>query len=504
MVLRMLLLLLVCAWAPASAFVRVNPATQMFEDASGRTVVFHGVNAVYKQAPWLPSTGAWDAAGSLNEQDAAQLAAWGFNAVRLGVMWPGVAPALGAVDAAYLARVRGVVRTLAGHGIATLIDLHQDLYSRMFCGEGAPDWLVRRGAWLPFPVPALGGESYAVDNNTLYPALEQCLSHVFSDYYWSQAVGQAFQRLYDNDGGDQDALVAYWTAVAAAFANESAVVGYELINEPWAGDVYTDPILIVPGMADKMYLAPMYTRLHQAIRAVDDRHVLFFEKCVANPLEYGAAAGPGGPEYNDRQAYSYHVYCGLYSRNGSVQNVMECDGIDEALWIADQNDVRRLGAGGFMTEFGANPESGADDVQLRYLLEKADNSMQSWAYWQYKYFADLTTTGSGESFYDAAGKLQGAKVRTLSRCYPQAVAGVPTSYSFDPDYSSCVVSFTPNYTISAPTVIYLNAAWYYPLGIAVTVSPTGAASWSQPDANHLELTLLAPHVSAITVTIDSN
>ena len=46
-----------------------------------------GVNAVQKSWPWHPSTGTFDAQSSLNAQDMANLKAWGFNTVRLGVMW---------------------------------------------------------------------------------------------------------------------------------------------------------------------------------------------------------------------------------------------------------------------------------------------------------------------------------------------------------------------------------------------------------------------------------
>ena len=36
------------------------------------------------------------------------------------------------------------------------------------------------------------------------------------------------------------------------------VLGYEIMNEPWCGDVYEDPTLLVPGVADRRYLQPMY------------------------------------------------------------------------------------------------------------------------------------------------------------------------------------------------------------------------------------------------------
>jgi hypothetical protein len=40
----------------------------------------------------------------------------------------------------------------------------------------------------------------------------------------------------------------------------------------FAGNVYANPSLIVPGVADRANLYPMYQRLHRAIRQWDDQH----------------------------------------------------------------------------------------------------------------------------------------------------------------------------------------------------------------------------------------
>ena len=39
--------------------------------------------------------------------------------------------------------------------------------------------------------------------------------------------------------------------------SDENVLGYEIMNEPWCGDVYEDPTLLVPGVADRRYLQPM-------------------------------------------------------------------------------------------------------------------------------------------------------------------------------------------------------------------------------------------------------
>ena len=62
--------------------------------------------------------------------------------IRLGVMWPGVEPIKGYMNQTYLQVMRNLTINLGAAGIYVLVDAHQDLLSRYFCGEGIPDWAV--------------------------------------------------------------------------------------------------------------------------------------------------------------------------------------------------------------------------------------------------------------------------------------------------------------------------------------------------------------------------
>lgn len=75
---------------PILSKIAIDPESRQFIDESGRSVLFHGVNVVYKVAPYIPSDGAFDASDSLNDEDIQNLKNWGFNFVRLGVMWEAV------------------------------------------------------------------------------------------------------------------------------------------------------------------------------------------------------------------------------------------------------------------------------------------------------------------------------------------------------------------------------------------------------------------------------
>ena len=65
---------------------------------------------------------------------------WGFNFVRLGVMWEAVENAPGQYDEAYLSKVNDLINKLGSRGIYTMVDAHQDVLSRKMCGEGIPNF----------------------------------------------------------------------------------------------------------------------------------------------------------------------------------------------------------------------------------------------------------------------------------------------------------------------------------------------------------------------------
>lgn len=128
---------------PAIAKILVDPEHRQFVDEAGRAVLFHGVNVVYKMDPYIPSQGAFDPENSLNEQDILNLQSWGINFVRLGVMWEAVERTKGVYDTNYLQQIDALITRLGEAGIYTLVDMHQDVFARIMCGEGFPDFYAK-------------------------------------------------------------------------------------------------------------------------------------------------------------------------------------------------------------------------------------------------------------------------------------------------------------------------------------------------------------------------
>jgi len=44
---------------------------------------------------------------------------------------------------------------------------------------------------------------------------------------------------------------------------------WQLLNEPWPGDVWSDPLLLLPGVADGKNLQPLFANLTAVIRAAE-------------------------------------------------------------------------------------------------------------------------------------------------------------------------------------------------------------------------------------------
>lgn len=136
------ILCILAAIIMAGSAITVDPDTTHFVDQYGRYAVFHGVNAVQKLFPFYPKLDHFDSNYSLSDVDLENLRGWGFNVIRLHVAWEGVEPQKGVYNYTYIEKLREVVQKCNKYGIYVILDAHQDLFNRQFCGEGFPDWTI--------------------------------------------------------------------------------------------------------------------------------------------------------------------------------------------------------------------------------------------------------------------------------------------------------------------------------------------------------------------------
>lgn len=466
----------------------VDPQTRFFiEKTTGRRRLFHGLNAVYKIPPYYPSRSQFDVKDSICDEDIANLKKWGFNVIRLGVLWNAVVPTEGQINSTYLSTMFKLVKDLESNGIYTMVDMHQDTLGAALCGEGFPKWAVAKildlanfpkNSTKAFPAPFKLNITFGPDG---YPDLQSCVKNNFFFYYLTEESCAAWGSFYNHSELWAD-FGFHWRAVASVFNETNGVLGYELLNEPWAGDLYHEPLRAI---SDKAMIEPLYKVLHKQIRSVDDNHIVFYEPLILDSyLDLvnhvpDITSGPGGPTYNDRQALAYHIYC-PNDEAGDPVLLPVCHQIVKKSWDIFNQTSRRIGGGYFLTEFGATGNDKNSTDFLDTMLNHADAHLASWTYWTWKSFEDITTENpQTETLYEPDGSLQMAKLSTLSRTYAQAIAGHPIDMSYDPHSSEFRLDYMIVSGITGMTEIYFNEHLHYSNGFTVSLQPKNTATWHQ-------------------------
>lgn len=376
-------------------------------DRQGRVVILHGVNAVWKLAPYVPP----DSVLGFSDADADWLSDHGFNAVRLGVLFAGVMPHQGLIDHGYLEKVDRVVKLLASREIYVMLDFHQDLYGDAYRGEGFPAW-------------------------TLRPArFDGVLQAGFPLGYITPRVSRAFDVLWNNTDGIHDDFRDAWVAVAKRWKDQDYLLGYDLINEPWSGSSW--PACARPGGCPNFEinkLQRLYEHVLVGIREVDPYNIVWIEPQVL--FEFGAQSHLGTrPIVDDQIGFSWHNYCiaATLMQAYGVKESATCAKLEERVDQHAAAMVSRMQWASLLTEFGAS-----DDLpDIRRVTANADQNMVGWTYWSYKNWGDPTTQAQGSGaqsmFINDAdlSSVKLAKLAILERPYPQAIAGVPLEYGFD-------------------------------------------------------------------------
>ncbi len=457
-------------------------------DPQGRVVLLHGVNIVWKLDPYYPP----NTPEGFTAADAQWLAGHGFNSARIGTLWVGVMPEEpGKIDANYLAQWDRIVQLLAAQKIWMLFDFHQDMLGHLYQGEGVPDWAVERvqGRFTTL----LGSPAFGFPFN-----------------YFTPQVSEAFDNLWAENGVVRDGFRDAWMAVAAKWKAQPYHMGYDLLNEPWAGLEYPSCLFPMLGCEshERDELQPFFDHARKGIRSVDANNLVWYEP---QPLiSSGAPASGFEPTPGEGQlGYSFHYYCPLNTLANALQlGALDalpfgpqdtCDSFGDSTFAEARAQADKMQAVELLTEFGAT-----DDLQvIRDVTRQADENLVGWQYWQYKNFNDPTTesqgSGSQSLFADDTdlSTVKVDKLKLLERTYPQATAGIPVALSFNPDTAEFSYRYTPR-AASGPTEIYVPVALHYPQGYTVQV--TGATVQSVPNAPRL-LLANSPGATEVTVTV---
>ncbi|MFF3572286.1 cellulase family glycosylhydrolase [Nocardia jiangxiensis] len=479
----LLMVLAVAAVPPSASAQSPRPparAGKWLVDDQGRVISVHGVNLVRKTAPYYPA--------NFGEQDAALLASEGFDAARIGFIWEAVEPRPGVYDDAYIRRIVALNDLLAAHGIRTLVDFHQDGWSRSAgisqlgnsSGDGAPQWAT------------LGADPRNAQDD-------------FQAFWDDKAAADGI--------GIQTHFVHAWQHVIRmlnAGSGRANIVGLDPFNEPYAGSGYScEPFLASCPAFEQGALAQFYGRVITALRGTGDTHVIFPE---SDPNTDGSTALPALPD--SAVGHNFHAYCfpvlgaGIIGAPTPPGFDVVCPPQENQAVAVNAARVDRTAEPGFLSEFGAS-DVNTDNARL---VDLADEHFWSWAYWAYYVYhpqdpANSDTQGLlvDESKPASQANAKQAKLDALAVPWARAIAGTPSKYHFDRATSTMTLTYSTaaaagtHLTSGARTEIFLPTR-HYPRGYDVRVN--GGTVVSAPGAQLVQIaaTSGAAHDVSATVT----
>jgi len=402
-----------------------------FRDSQGRLVYFRGINlgASAKLPPFLPFEDPkwWDI-----------LASWGYNMVRLTIFWEAIEPEPGVYDQRYLDRVEEMVNEASKRGIYVLLDMHQDQYSRCLKGDGAPYWALPKTVD-PKDNSGISGRFW------------------FSAYFVSSDVRTSFSNFFQS----RDLKEHYynsWKEVAKRVSYSPYVLGYDIMNEPFGGEIPNDD-----GLFENGFLRPFYCEAISAIREVDPDAVGFVEPSIIDLYKSKLL-----PFESDRLIYAPHIYKSL-----SWRALLSTDNKGtsfNALVDRQKEKAEYLKMPLFIGEFGVpwdtNPLWGRDR-QVNEAMAALEEEFISNAYWDLSAKNGSTWNEEDYSLIDDEGRPRGLEVNV--RPYVRRLSGSPVHQSFNPDSKEYSLIFDGCLT-NVTTVIYIPQTVHYPAGFMACIS----------------------------------
>lgn len=460
-----------------------------FKDGHGNVVILRGVNlaGTSKVPPFLPLpkstsprisnpdinlTSCKDPAGKFDfvnfnypaNTDFSKLnalPAWGVNVLRLLFIWEAYEPCPNVYNKTYLTMLQQIAQYAWQLGIYTVVDFHQDVYSRWLagdprtggCGEGFPKWtmpsdlsdvgsysmMVNLPAIATLDPPGNGPPPGSPPGAGFTPGA--CADWMVQGFL-DRRVHASFHNLYKPNSATHKAYVATVATLANTFRQTPGVVGYDLLNEPFSNPSESE-------------LQQLYAEAGAAVRNVDPKAILFLEPNLRTDTGFPTLQRPSFSNV----AYSPHYYDTTTTTSPKLGNLISflmshgsqssSPGVallrqlfnqgpnarpsykdlfqTEVFYGVMQAQAKQWNAALFVGEFGAPPTVGNVEGYLdkiHALLNVTSGSAAQWSYapgwtWAGKDGWD----GEDLSIVDNRNELRSKLYRP--RPYPQQISGTP-------------------------------------------------------------------------------
>lgn len=402
--------------------LEVSVGAKWLRDRKGRVVILRG--ATYTITETGVDIGPFRGPG---EKTLAHLEALGMNLVRLPLAWSRLEPRPGQRTSHDLKmRVDPVIRMAAAHGLAVVLSLHPWPRGACLDDPTMPDWVC--------DALASGDEAPPHDPGCAF---------------WREDT--ALRRRY----------AQVWAVIARHYAQDARVVGFDVLDEPWAGDC------VHPSMRAGEQLSSFYHFLHLRIRKAGASQALLYEPAL--PRE----DGPRLERFGSPVVFSPH----LWSQRLGPPADAGADPLPEA-YARAARDADDLGGPLLVGEYGG-------DLPPTSRNRGGGTLRPTSAAFAYLSLDQLDRHLAGGAFYalrpdSAASPSVAADIRdveaVLARPYARRIAGIPTEMSFAPRTLEFRLRFDddPRYAPPDPTEIFLPVTALYADGFQVEIEPDGA------------------------------
>lgn len=445
-------------------------------DEYGRERIFNGVN-ICDKGYWRRDYGKiWQKglAEKLNQS--------GINLIRLGMNWDAIEPKMGEYNEDFLNGIGEILDECEQAGVYVYLDMHQDLYSffETADGDGAPLWACMTE-----------GHQY------------KKVHFVWAEgYFLSKAVHKSFDNFWANSElhgrGVQDRFFDMWSYVIKKFGEHKAVIGFDILNEPFPGtdggkvirkiltnlvkttifdksislkelvkralkpetrhevlDLYGGPQLRrATSAADELIkkfdttsYSHFINKAAKTIRELGSDKIIVMENSYYSNLgiPYSCPIPSVDGNADENVVFAPHAYDFMvdtpeykYANNARIK----------AIFDEHKRSQERLGVPVIVGEWGGYTEGNEWFHHIKFLEELFDSYKWSSTYWLNfdgsHDWSDLDSTFKSELITDV-----------LMRPHPIAVTGEIKSFRHDRENSSFMLEYAQEKEYTVPTEIYL-------------------------------------------------
>ncbi len=262
-------------------------------------------------------------------------------------------------------KINQAIRELIGNSATTAF---WDAFLENYITEEDIKWLSEAGAniiRLPFDYRLLTHDDFLGRDMHGYTYFDKAVKwcekyniYVLFDMHGAPG-GQTGDNIDNSDGypwlmvdeGMKQQVTDIWQEIAERYADNTTIIGYNLLNEPIAHYFEADSL--------KHNLEPLYKRITKAIREVDQNHIVFIGGAVWE-TDFSVFTEP----FDNKLVYTFHKYW----------MPPEQEEIQEYINFREKYNVPIL-----MGESGEN-----DDAWVRDFRELLDKNGIHWTFWPYK------------------------------------------------------------------------------------------------------------------------